>query len=60
MPPISNINIGFLRAVFMDEKKLLKNLQVKRVDVPKYPELAVHKILEDIKHDEELMLYIPT
>ena len=51
MPPVGNINVAFLSAVFKDEKKLLKNSEVRRVDVPRYPELAVHKVYDEVKGD---------
>ena len=59
MPPINNINVDFLRAVFREEKKLLKMTDVKTINVPRYKEISVLEIMEELKGDTQVMQYIP-
>ena len=54
------VNKDFLKAVFMEEKGLLKLSEVKFKNVPFYDELAVKKIWPDVQNDSEVMFYMPS
>ena len=54
------INKDFLKAVFKEEKGLLKLSEVKFKNVPFYDELAVKKIWPDVQEDPEVMFYMPS
>ena len=54
------VNKDFLKAVFMEEKGLLKLSEVKFKNVPFYDELAVKKIWPDVQKDSEVMFYMPS
>ena len=54
------VNKDFLKAVFMEEKGLLKLSEVKFKNVPFYDELAVKKIWPDVQKDPEVMFYMPS
>lgn len=49
----------FLNAVFAGEKILLKRRKVKTIEVPKYKELCVKKVMEAIVNDAELIKHLP-
>ena len=53
------INKDFLRQVFVEKKLLLALDEVQWVTVPKYDELSVSNVMETLKHDENLLLYLP-
>ena len=53
------VNKDFLKAVFMEEKGLLKLSEVKWRNVPFYDELAVRKIWPDAQKDPEVMFFMP-
>ena len=54
------LNKDFLKEVFINQKKLLRLDQVKRICVPLYDELAVIKLWPMLKSDEEVVKYFPT
>ena len=54
------VNKDFLKAVFMEEKGLLKLSEVKFKNVLFYDELAVKKIWPDVQEDPEVMFYMPS
>jgi len=54
------VNKDFLKAVFKEEKGLLKLSEVKFKNVPFYDELAVKKIWPDVQEDPEVMFYMPS
>ena len=54
------VNKDFLKAVFMEEKGLLKLSEVKWKNVPFYDELAVKKIWPDVQNDPEVMFFMPS
>jgi hypothetical protein len=53
------VNKDFLKAVFMEEKGLLKLSEVKFKNVPFYDELAVKKIWPEVQKDHKVMFYMP-
>ena len=53
------VNKDFLKAVFMEEKGLLKLSEVKFKNVPFYDELAVKKIWPDVQKDPEVIAVLP-
>ena len=59
MPPSDNIHKDFLRQVFRDEKKLFKENDVKRINVPKFEEISIKAILKMYKDDEKVQSYLP-
>ena len=54
------VNKDFLKAVFKEEKGLLKLSEVKFKNVPFYDELAVKKIWPEVQKDPEVMYYMPS
>ena len=60
LPPEYMLNKDFLKEVFINQKKLLRLDQVKRICVPLYDELAVIKLWPMMKNDEEVVKYFPT
>ena len=59
LPPLRSINKEFIRDVLTDKKKLLLMNSVKMIKVPKFPELNVRDILEDLSDDENVMMHLP-
>ena len=59
MPPKTQINKDFLKAVFTEEKKLLKKRAITTVEVPKYDELSVKHLWPTLVKDKTFMLYFP-
>ena len=51
LPPPSQVNKDFLKAVFREEKKLLKKKKVEYIHVPKYDELSVKALWPTFKDD---------
>ena len=59
MPPASMITKDFLRQILNEEKKLIKNTDIKTITVPKYDELSVVNLLPRVKDNAEVMIYFP-
>ena len=59
LPPANNIGKDFLRAVFKDEKQVLKNESVRKITIPKYAELSVANFFEVMAQDEKFLSYFP-
>ena len=57
MPPSSQVNKDFLKAILADKKKLLKKREVDYVSVPHWEELSVKKLWPDLKEDQSFHLY---
>ena len=53
------LNKDFLRQILADEKKLFKLNDVRRIEVPKYDELAVARLFAGFQDDAEMMAYFP-
>ena len=53
------MNKDFLKQIFADEKKLLKLSELRVVNVPKYDELSVKNVFQNLKEDKEFMQYFP-
>lgn len=60
LPPEYMLNKDFLKEIFVEEKKLLKLHEVKRICVPLYDELAVVKLWPMMRTDEKFMKYLPS
>ena len=56
---IKNMTKDWLRAVFQEQKRLLKKHQVNYVHVPKYDELSVKRMWGDLQKDEKFNLFFP-
>lgn len=56
-PPEKQVNKDFLKAIFADEKKLLKKKEVDFIHVPQWDELAVKKLWPDMKQDPKMAIY---
>lgn len=59
LPPSDNITKDFLRSIFKREKKLLKNEDVKFINVPHFEELNVRDVLKRFKDEDKLLAYLP-
>ena len=57
LPPLTQVSKDFLKAVFKDEKKLLKKNQVSFVHVPGWDELSVKNLWKDLKNDSAFNVY---
>ena len=60
VPPDTMINKDFLKAVFAEEKDLLKLAEVKFKHVPLYDELSVVALWPPMQKDAEFMRYMPS
>jgi hypothetical protein len=59
MPSQMGTKISFLRAIFCNKKKALKQINVQRVVVPHYEELSVKNLYDDAMKDELIKDYLP-
>jgi hypothetical protein len=59
LPPYKQTSMRFLRDFLKGEKELLKAAEVRHFNVPLYPELTVVSLLEVVKRDPAVMLYLP-
>ena len=59
LPPYTNLNKDFLKAIFKNEKRLFKITEVKQITVPLYEELNVGKLYEHYKGNAQLAPYLP-
>ena len=57
MPGEKQVNKDFLKAVFSDEKKLMKKKEVDYISVPHWDELAVNKLWPQMKTDVAFNIY---
>ena len=51
LPSMDGCKLIFLKAILSDQKKAIKNLDLKTVDVPNYAELSVKNMYEDAMRD---------
>ena len=54
------MNKDFLKEIFINEKRLLKLDEVKRICVPLYDELSVVKLWPMMRNDEKFMRFFPS
>ena len=59
MPPSRELNKDFWKALFKDEKKVFKIHEINHIIVPKLDELSVPSMIELMKDDEEVRMYLP-
>ena len=59
MPPITKLNKDFLKSVFAGKKKLMPVSQVRPVNVPKYDELSVTALYQDVMAQASLSVFFP-
>ena len=59
LPSQDGCKLIFLRAILSDEKKAIKNSELKTVDVPNYAELSVKNMYEDAMRDPLVSQYLP-
>jgi hypothetical protein len=59
MPSQMGTKISFLRAIFCNKKKALKQVNVHKIVVPHYEELSVKNLYADAMKDELVKDYLP-
>ena len=59
MPTQKGTKISFLRAIFCNKKKALKQTSVTNIVVPHYEELSVKNLYNDAMKDELVKDYLP-
>jgi hypothetical protein len=52
MPSIKGTKVSFLRAIFCNKKKALKQTNVAKIVVPYYEEISVKNLYPDAMKDE--------
>ena len=57
LPPETQVNKDFLRAVFTDKKKLKRKKDVDFIHVPAWDELSVKNLWKDLKNDGNFNIY---
>ena len=59
LPSYESVKLSFIRAILADQKKVLKNHEIKKIPVPQYAELAVKNLYSDCMNDPIVKLYLP-
>ena len=59
MPSLKVIKVSFLRAIFWNKKKALRQTNVHNIVVPHYEELSVKNLYDDVMKDELVRDYLP-
>ena len=59
MPTQKRTTINFLRAIFCNKKKALKQANVAQIVVPHYEEISVKNLYNDAMKDELVKDYLP-
>ena len=59
MPSLKVVKVSFLRAIFCNKKKALRQTNVHNIVVPHYEELSVKNLYDDAMKDELLRDYLP-
>ena len=59
MPTQKGTKVSFLRAIFCNKKKALKQTNVRSIVVPLYNELSVKNLYADAMRDELVKDYLP-
>ena len=59
MPTQKGTKINFLRAIFCNKKKALKQANVAQIFVPHYKEISVKNLYHDAMKDELVKDYLP-
>jgi hypothetical protein len=59
MPTQKGTKVSFLRAIFCNKKKALKQASVAKIVVPHYEELSVKNLYDDAMKDELVKDYLP-
>lgn len=60
MPYEHLVTKEYLKAILKDEKQLLRVSEVRMINVPKYDELSVRNLWEEVMQDDELRKYFPS
>ena len=59
MPPHEFVTKDFLKAVLVEDKGLLDIKDVRWVNMPRYNEITVSKIMPEVRKIPEVMRYFP-
>ncbi len=59
MPTQKGTKVSFLRAIFCNKKKALKQTSVTKIVVPHYEELSVKNLYDDAMKDDLVKDYLP-
>ena len=59
LPPKNSINKEFLRKLLRNEKEVFSLEKVKFIKVPKYEELYLNRVREEVKDDEDIRRHLP-
>ena len=59
MPPIDTVNKDFIKQVLADQKTLLHESEVRQIIVPKYEELSVKNLQNEMLRDPKVNVYFP-
>ena len=59
MPFLKVIKVSFLKAIFCNKKKALRQINVHNIVVPHYEELSVKNLYDDAMKDELVRDYLP-
>jgi hypothetical protein len=59
LPSYDCTRLAFIRAILSGAKKVIKQIEVKRISVPKYEELSVKNLYDDAMNDHDLSQYLP-
>ena len=59
LPPQSQINHDFLKALLKNEKKVFPISEIRFIVVPKLEELSTKKMVEQMRDDKDIRLYLP-
>ncbi len=59
LPPKERTSLSFLQQVLSGEKELLMDEEVKRLKIPKWPELNVKALMPEVIKNAEVYKYLP-
>jgi hypothetical protein len=59
LPSYSATKVAYLRAIVADQKKILKQSEIRNMIIPKYEELSVKNLYSEARKDQLICSYLP-
>ncbi len=59
LPPYDECSMEFIRDCLAGKKKLIKNCNIMLVEVPRYKEFNVKRLLDSALNEDDIKLFLP-
>ena len=59
LPSYGSTKLAFIRAILQNKKKVLKTTELIKINIPRYEELSVRNLYDDVMKDPDVSQYLP-